>query len=179
MVTVTKVAELQFQYSTSTAFASKVIRRLTHSRFSHIDIIIPGEGLLGVSGVDKKIKDPGGVQIRSFNAWPYLYPPKVATVACTDVVMNKTIAWGRTQIGKPFDNAALYHFLRDRAGLPTIGRNWRDPNAWYCSEFALRAAEMGGLFAYSLIVSKDTVSPQDTLLLFNPYMQMDNILEFL
>ena len=138
-----------------------------------------GVGLLGVSGPDKKIKDPGGVIVRPFNAWPYLYPPKIATITCSNKVQTEAIAWARTQVGKPFDNAALYHFLRDRAGLPSAGRDWRDPNQWYCSEFALRAAEMGGLFAYSLIVSKDTVSPQDTLLLFNPYMLMNNILEFL
>ena len=45
------------QYSTSIAFASMVIRRLTHSEFSHVDFILPGEGLLGVSGPDQKIGD--------------------------------------------------------------------------------------------------------------------------
>lgn len=173
------MTELAFQYSTSTAFASGVIRRLTHSRFSHIDIILPGEGLLGVSGKDNSILDPGGVVIRKFEAWPYKAPPKVAKLITTDEVVRKSIEWARSQLGKPFDNNALYHFLRDRAGLPPVDRDWRDPDRWFCSEFAIRAAEVGGLFSYPLIVVKDTVSPQDTLLAFNPYMTNSNIKEFL
>lgn len=181
------MATLEFQYSTSTAFASGIIRRLTHSRFSHIDIILPGEGLLGVSGPDKSLKwvghspatDTGGVLIRPFGAWPYKAAPHVAKVQCTEDVARKAVEWGRSQIGKPFDNGALYHFLRDRAGLPRIGRDWRDPEQWFCSEFAIRAAEIGGVFPYPLIVSKDTVSPQDTLLCFNPYLSLQDIVEFL
>lgn len=181
------MAELNYQYSTSTAFASGIIRRLTHSRFSHIDLILPGEGLLGVSGDDKSLKwsghnpptDTGGVLIRPFNCWPYKEEPKIAKVWCSDLVAQKTIEWGRSQIGKPFDNKALYAFLRDRAGLKLVSRNWRDPDAWFCSEFQIRAAEVGGVFTYPLIVTKDCVSPQDTLLLFNPYMRPDNIAEFL
>ncbi len=173
------MAELLFQYSTSTAWTSAVIRRLTHSRFSHVDIVIPGEGLLGVSGVDDSIRDPGGVRLRSFNAWPYLHPPITARVQTTDNVIRKTIEWGRSQIAKPFDNAALYHFLRDRAGLSTVGRKWASDDKWFCSEFAIRAPEVGGLFRYPLAIVKDVVSPQDTLLLFNPYMLPENIEEFL
>lgn len=135
--------------------------------------------MLGVSGSDKSIKDPGGVVIRPFNAWPYKFPPITATLRCAEEVARKAIEWGRSQIGKPFDQKALYHFLRDRCGLPSVGRNWADPGQWYCSEFALRMAEVGGLFNYPLAVVKDTVSPQDTLLLFNPFMSAENIEEFL
>jgi hypothetical protein len=42
---------LQIQFSTSTAFTSGIIRRLTHSPFSHVDFVLP-DGLLGVSGKD-------------------------------------------------------------------------------------------------------------------------------
>jgi hypothetical protein len=173
------MAELLFQYSTSTSFASKLIRTVNHSRWSHIDLILPGEGLLGVSGIDKSIKDLGGVRIRPFNCWPYLYPPKVAKVRCSDAAARNGIEWGRSQIGKPFDKAALWHFLRDRAGLPALGREWRDPDQWICSEYQTRLAELAPLFSYPLVVTKDTVSPQDTLLLFNPYLSPANIEEFL
>ncbi len=172
------MAKLLYQFSTSAAFSSKVIRIITHSRFSHVDLILPNEGLLGVSGVDKSIGDAGGVLIRPFDCWPYLSPPKVARVQCSDAVAKSTIDAARNQIGKPFDKKALYHFLRDRAGLPNIGRNWRDPSMWYCSEGQLRWAELGGLFGYSLIVEKDTVSPNDLLIFFNPYLTEDNIKEF-
>jgi hypothetical protein len=139
---------------------------------------LPGEGLLGVSGVDKSINDLGGVRIRPFNSWPYLYPPKTAKVHCPDEVAHKAVDWGRHQIGAPFDNAALYAFLRDRAGLLKIGRVWRDPDKWFCSEFALRAIEQAGLFPYPLITPKDTVSPNTLLIHLNPFLSLENIMEF-
>lgn len=172
------MAELQFQFSTSTAWTSAIIRRLTQSQFSHIDLILPDEGLLGVSGPDKSISDPGGVLIRPFNCWPYLYPPKIAKVQCSDAVVRAGIEWGRTQIGKPFDNAALYAFLRDRAGLPKLGRPWRDPSKWFCSEFQARLVEVAGLFGYPLIVPKDCISPNTLLIFFNPYLTVENIHDF-
>ncbi len=173
------MAELHFQFSTSTARASRIIRILTHSRFSHVDIIEPDKGLWGVSGPDKKCNDIGGVLCRPFNAWPYLFPPKVARVQCSEAVVTKTFDFARSQRGKPFDNNALWYFLRDRAGLPILGRNWREPNKWFCSEFALRAVEVAGLFPYDLITPKDVVSPNDFLIHLNPFMVSDNIGEFL
>ena len=170
---------LEFQFSTSPAFASQIIRRLTHSRFSHIDLILPDEGLLGVSGIDKPTKDLGGVRILPFNAWTYLFPPKIARVQCSDYVAKRAIDWGRSEIGKPFDKGALWAFLRDRAGAPPLGRDWRDPTHWICSEFQARLTEYSGLFTYPLIISKDCISPNDLLLLFNPFLTATNIEEFL
>ncbi len=171
--------ELAFQFSTSTAWTSAIIRRLTASKFSHAEIALPGEGLLGVSGPDKSINDKGGVLIRPFDCWPYKFPPIIAKIQCSEEVARRAIEWGRSQIGKPFDNAALYAFLRDRAGLPKLGRPWRDPEKWYCSEFALRAVELAGLFPYPLITPKDCVSPNTLLIHLNPYMTASNIEEFL
>lgn len=171
------MVELQYQFSTSTAFASRIIRLLTCSEFSHVDLVLPGEGLLGVSGSDKSIKDPGGVIIRPFNCWPYLNPPKIARVQCSEECASKTVEFVRGQIGKPFDKKALYAFLRDRAGVPRTGRNWRDPKAWFCSEVQVRGLEVGGLFPYPLVQPKDVISPQALLLYLNPFMA--NVEEFL
>ena len=184
--------ELLIQYSTSTAFASSVIRRLTHSPFSHTDIVITPEvaarfnvspGLLGASGPDAtterclayrrrrgKSADPGGVLIRSMHPWAYKFPPLTARIRCSDKVHDDTIAFALSQLKKPFDKIALHAFLRDRAGLSILHRDWRDPAAWFCAELILRAPEVGGLFPYELIVTKDVVSPNDTLLIFNPFI---------
>lgn len=173
------MAIIEVQYSTSKAFASGVIRRLTHSSFSHIDIVIPGQGLLGASGYDKKLNDPGGVVLRSFSPWPYMCPPMTAQIETTDEVVSRTLEFGRSQIGKPFDDKALWHFLRDRGGLKNKGRDWRDPSCWFCSELVVRCFEWAGLFTYPLVVTKDVISPNDTLLLFNPYFTAETIEAFL
>ena len=64
---------LTLQYSSSTALTSDLIRRICHSQFSHVDMVLQGEGLLGASGEDvyPNFDDPGGVLIRPFDPWPY------------------------------------------------------------------------------------------------------------
>ena len=177
------LSELLCQFSTSPAFASMVIRRLSHSRFSHLDFILPGEGLLGVSGLGDYISgggmqthDPGGVMVRPFDAWVYLEPPKIARVQAPEATVRAIIEAGRSQIGKPFDNSALWGFLSDQ--VYEKKRNWRDTGQWYCSEFATWSQESGKLFPYPLIVTKDRVSPGDNLLMINPFMSHENIGEF-
>lgn len=172
---------LVVQYSTSTAFASNMIRRLCHSPFSHVDIVLPHVGLLGASGPDKTAKaivngvvgpDPGGVQIRPFDPWPYLNPPLRASLK-TDKA-DKIIELAKSQIGKPFDDSALYGFLSSEAGE----RDWREQDKWFCSELVTWACEAGGMFPYPLVALKNRVSPADSLLLFNPFMTPDNIAIF-
>jgi hypothetical protein len=165
-----------------------MIRRLTHSQFSHTDFILEQDmadiihveaGLLGASGPDKKINDPGGVRIRPFNAWPYLGTPKVARIECTEDVKKLALAAALTQRGKPFDKSAMWGFLSDQHfGKQT--RDWRADKAWFCSELIVWACERGGLFHPKiLLVTKNRVTPNDSLLMFNPYMSVDNIREFL
>lgn len=172
---------LDIQYSTSTAWQSAVIRRLTHSPWSHVDIVLP-EGLLGVSGVDEKINDLGGVRIRPHKAWPYLTTPKVAHLRCSDTVRDAVIAAAKSQMDKPFDNGSLWSFLQDQAEIspdtPIVERNWRDTTKWFCSELVIWSCAQGGLFPYELVVPKNRITPADTLLMFNPFMSAENIAEF-
>lgn len=174
---------LFLQYSTSFAWSSWVVRKLCHSPFSHVDVIVPGEGLLGASGPDKKgpfVKDgiirrgdPGGVQIRPFEAWPY----KVKKTVELDIpaeLSDKIINCWKTQVGKPFDHNALYAFLGDKPAA----RDWRNTDRWFCSEGVMWAMELGGLFPYELVVTKDRISPADSLIYVNPFMRPMNIKEF-
>ena len=165
---------LEIQFSTSTAFTSGVIRRLCHSEFSHVDIVVPGEGLLGVSGSDHTINDIGGVQIRPPGMWPYLHPPKTARLSTAGA--DAIIELAKTQIGKPFDNGALYGFLEDMGH--TAKRDWRDHGAWFCSEMVAWALETSHFFPYSLVSAKNRITPADLLLLLNPFLTEDNIKEF-
>ena len=156
------------RYSSSTAFMSNLIRRACHSRFSHVDIVLPGEGLLGVSGEDKSVNDPGGVRIRPFQPWPYNI---VREVEVKTDRSQAIIACGRTQIGKPFDNEALYAFLNPY----TVARDWRELDKWFCSEFVIWACENEGMFSYPLCVPMDRINPNDTMLLFNPFLSPEDI----
>ena len=173
------MAEICIQYSTSPAFASGVIRRLCHSPFSHVDIVLDSgqeHGLLGVSGEDRSIGDLGGVRIRPHPAWAYKGNPKVAILTgVADKVYDDFMRLAHSQIGKPFDDAALWGFLKDTPN----DRDWRQPDSWFCSEFVVWSLEQAGFFPYELIVAKNRITPADSLLLLNPFMAGDNIKEFL
>jgi hypothetical protein len=173
------VTGLSIQFSTSKAFASGIIRRLTHSPFSHVDLVVP-EGLLGVSGKDDSNHDAGGVIIRPKQAWPYLTPPKVAHIQCSEQIAANVIAVCRSQLGKPFDHSALWAFFDDQAVEKHCMqvRDWRETSQWFCSELVTWSLEQGGLFSYQLAVAKNRVTPADVLLMINPYMPADNITEF-
>ena len=171
------MAELLLQFSRSTAAASTGICWLTHSDWSHVDIVEPGVGLWGASGPDKTIKDIGGIRCRPFNPWPYRYPPKIARVQTTEDAARQSLEWMRQHEGAPFDNAALYAFLKIRMGM-TLHRDWRDPSQWYCAEAVIRAEELGKVFGYELVMPRNALSPNDVLIYNNPFMSAANVKEF-
>lgn len=147
-----------FQFSTSTAWQSAVIRRMCHSPFSHVDVVLEDGSCLGAS-------DPGGVAIR-----PQEYQEfGIRRQAVIRSDKGPAILAGvKSQLGKPFDDGALYDFLSDR-----IDRNWRDPDKWFCSELMAWACESAGLWPFKLLIPKNRVSPADLLLLLNPFLDPD------
>jgi hypothetical protein len=167
---------LTLQYSSSMAWQSEVIRRLCHSPFSHLDIVLQSEGLLGASGGPETYKigngqvyrDPGGVQIRPSEPWPYKIKQTIRVKTDKAEAIRKR---ARTQIGKPFDNGALFEFLSDKPGE----RDWRDTASWFCSELVVWSAEIENAFAWQLLVAKNRISPADSLLVFNPLIVDEDI----
>lgn len=169
------MSELLAQYSSGTTLFSALIRTVCNSEFSHVDIMLPGEGLLGASGKDDSLKDPGGIRLRPFNPWPYHAPPKVARILASETTVRAIVEAGRSQLGKPFDNDGVHRFLGRGKGCP----DWDAVGQWWCSEWFVWSCRQGNLYPYTLVVTKDHVSPQDSLIINNPFMAEDNIKEFL
>lgn len=161
--------KLVIQFSSSTAFTSRIIRTICHSRFSHIDIVLPGEGLLGASGPDADLHDIGGVRIRSFEPWPYEIKRTVSIE--TDKADAIITAW-RSQIGKPFDDEAIHAFL---AIHPIYTRSWDALDKWFCSEGVIWACREGGLFPWKLNVPMNCIDPNDGMLMLNPFMSDEDV----
>lgn len=149
--------ELILQFSTSLEPASKYIRMLTHSAFSHVDGILEDGSCLGAS-------DPGGVMVRPPDYQPFgiRRRAKIKT-PLAEPIMEIVLQ----QVGKPFDNTAFSCFLDDPLETPAV-RQWRLPEAWFCSELWCWALESMGLFR--IIVPKNRVTPADLLLLLNPWL---------
>ncbi len=146
-------------FSTSFAWQSGIIRFMCHSPFSHADIMLPGPphpyGLFGAS-------DPGGVILRnhdyqSFKAWHQ------ATIHTP--LADRIIELVLSQEGRPFDSVAMKQVLSDHV------RDWKVPDAWFCSELIAWACEEAGLF--KIVVPKNRVTPADLLLLLNPWIDAE------
>lgn len=146
-------------------WATPLIRRLSHSPFSHVDFVLDNGNLLGASNQGPNSPyiegNPKGVAIR---------PPDYQEFGIRRRMVIKTdkaqfiMAYALAQLGKPFDNSALYAFLSE--GTPGV-RDWRDPDKWFCAEMPPRCFELGAYWEpEKLIWPKDRFSPTDLVMLF-------------
>ena len=144
-------------------YASWVIRHLSHSPFSHVDLVMPNGTVLGASDSPNApvlLGNPRGVAIR---------PPDYEAFGLRKRMVIKTpladgiYAIAETQIGKPFDNTALYRFLSD--ALPT-SRSWQDSSAWFCAELLAFAFAIGGYWKMPKVWPKDRISQSDLFMVF-------------
>ena len=145
-----------------------VIRRLCHSPFSHVDMMLEDGSLLGASDSANSpviAGNPRGVAIRPPNYQQFgirrrmiLKTPKADAI---------TAIW-LSQLGKPFDHSALREFLS--SSFPGE-RDWRNTGKWFCAEGLVWSEEQSGYWApRPLLWPKTRVSPTDMLLLhlFDP-----------
>lgn len=176
------MSEIIIQFSTAAPVAffdrwildrSKLICRLSHSPFSHGDIVMHDGALLGSSNSPQApcIRgNPGGVAIR---------PPEYeefcirrwARVPCSEGTKLAFYAYAADQLGKPFDRGALN--FKTFLSADFRSRNWREDTAWYCHELIARACEVAGVFPWKLIGIKNRVTSADLLLMLNPLLDVD------
>jgi hypothetical protein len=166
---------IKLQFSTSTEASSALICRISHSPFSHVDIVLPDGNLLGASDNPNALVlqgNPSGVAIRPPN-YQIFGRKAVAKLAATKEVEEAFYEAAKSQLGEPFDHHALYAFLDGRFDT---GRDWRDESAWFCSEHTGWSLERAKFFPFPVVVTKDRLNPPDLLLLTN--WAMLNVEEF-
>ena len=93
---------------------------------------------------------PPGVQIR-----PRAYSDFSRVVrAYIEVEQRQADAfygWLDQQLGKPYDWLSIISFA--------VGRNWRNDEAWFCSEIQARALELAGVFTKPLYLAANKIAP--------------------
>lgn len=105
--------------------------------WSHVELVTPDGGYLGARA-DVCAGVPAGVQIRPVG-YVAFETEEFVDLPCTDRQADALWAAAHAEIGKPYDKVDLTaDFL--------LGRNWRDPNAWWCSEYFEWCAEAGEIF---------------------------------
>ena len=100
---------------------------------SHMDIILPDGSLLGarsdwVKPISGGRTIPPGVQIRPphYERWKRRI---VFSKAVDDGTAQAFYALAQEQLYKPYDSTAIWGFA--------TGRDWRDPDKWFCSELGI------------------------------------------
>lgn len=146
--------KITLQFSSQNDLGSEAIRFFEHGIYSHVDVVFPDGTLLGARN-DALAGIPSGVRIR---------PPTYTDFsAIKRVVIPTTLEQTKAfygflldQVGKPYDETAIVAFV--------VGRNWRDEDAWYCSELAASAIEKASVLPYKLANSSNKLTPADLLL---------------
>lgn len=123
---------------------------------SHVDAVLDSGELLGAH-LD------GGVAIRAPNYETWARVKRLALPA-TETQAQDFYGFMRSQIGKPYDSWAI-------AGL-VIGRDWRSPDSWYCSEATARGLEVSKWFPAPLSDGVEFITPRDQELIVSPWAQL-------
>ncbi|WP_028449692.1 hypothetical protein [Chitinibacter tainanensis] len=133
-------------FSRNNGLHSRIVRLFTRSEWSHVEVLLinseliigaePGEGVI-VNDLDR---EPPGSTVAVGVVIDRLVPnPERAT----DFLI--------AQIGKKYDWTGLIGWLFK-------GRNWQEPNKWFCSELVAAMLIAGG---HEMKVKTGSVSPQD------------------
>jgi len=161
-----KTVVMQFSTTANSIhnWASAVIRRMTHSPFSHCDIVLPDGNMLGASDSPDSIYitgNPRGVAVRPPNYQEFGTRRRMLLqTAKAEAILSTAMS----QLGKPFDHEALHDFISD--DFPGV-RNWRDTGKWYCAEHIVWSIESAGYWEpRQLLWPKNRVSPTDIFLVF-------------
>jgi hypothetical protein len=145
---------IQLQFVRANDPMSRAIAWFGHGEYSHVDVVMPAGTLLGARS-DRVGGAPPGVQIRSpeYADWALV---KKVWLQATPVQLQVFYKFLTDQIGKPYDKRAIMGFI--------AGRDWREPDAWFCSELIAAALEYCHWFPYELCTPTNKVDPSGLLL---------------
>lgn len=145
---------ITLQFSALAGIASRLIEYYGHDAYAHVDTVMPDGSLLGAR-CDVMAGVPAGVQIRPAGYAPFT-AVRLVHIPATDDQTATYLAFLRGQIGKPYDMRAIVGFA--------VGRPWRDPGAWICSELVAAGLEAAGVFRWPLALEVSKIDPGDLLL---------------
>jgi uncharacterized protein YycO len=107
---------------------SWLIRMVTWSDYSHVDVLMPEGDLLGALAPDGVVRQGKALRIKQASKAVIMDLP-VADAQAAYAFLKK-------QVGKPYDYQ----------GVVGIGlhRDWQEDDSWSCAELAAQAAAEGG-----------------------------------
>ena len=148
------------QFVGTDSFTADIIELKGGGKYSHVDVIMPDGGLLGARNESIGGK-PAGVQIRfpNYEKWESIAH---LTIQLSDAQYFSFMAFLREQLGKPYDNAAIFGFV--------FNRDWREQNSWFCSELVVAAFEaVDNFFEYKVYTPANKIDPVTAFTLLSAF----------
>ena len=123
---------IRLQFVLGRGICSAAIAWFSAGTFSHVDAVLPDGYLLGARSDRIGGKAPG-VQIRppGYEKWKSRVVMTLAVDRDTEAAFLRFL---NAQIDKPYDSTAIWGFA--------TGRDWRNPDEWFCSELQTAALEI-------------------------------------
>ena len=154
---------LTLQFAIEAGLSSRLIRWFSHGPYTHVDVVLPEQKLLGARS-DCPVNGKTGVQARPENYAKFVHVRRVKlSVTPSQEVLFYSFL--KRQIGKPYDWRAILAFVFDR--------NWRNADAWYCSELVAAALEYAGVIPAYIYAPANKITPDDLLLILSALFDIE------
>lgn len=142
------------QFVGASDLGSEMIEWFSQGVVSHVDAVMSGGSLLGARS-DEIGGKPPGVQIRPANYENFARVVRVV-MPCPGAMADEFYRLIQAEIGKPYDKEGILAFI--------VGRDWRNPQAWFCSELQGAMLERCGYFESPLATPSNKLTPAGLLL---------------
>ena len=148
------MSAIVLQFVGASGASSELIEWFSQGVVSHVDAVLPNGWLVGARD-DEVGGKPSGVQVRppGYATWSRIVR---VTLAASDFMVKSFYDLVLGEVGKPYDETAIATFA--------AGREWRDADAWFCSELQGAMLERCGYFASPLATPANKLTPAGLLL---------------
>lgn len=145
---------IKAQFVLGRGLSSKAIAYFGAGGYSHVDIVLSDGYLLGARS-DRVGHRPPGVQIREpdYEIWD---KQVVVSIPTTQEQAKAFYNFANAQVDKPYDSTAIWGIA--------LGRDWRDPADWFCSELYCAGLEVA-LIVPQLCATTNKITPGAAMLI--------------
>ena len=138
-------------FSSRKGWLSKIVRMVTWSDYSHVDMIIGHDHVIGASHTEGVTESSLAYRKSVSNKW------LIAEVHTLSVEDDENLFRAmKSQVGKPYDYTGVLGFL--------FHRDWQKEERWFCSELIAWAFSKVGTRILADSVRKSRVSPEHLLM---------------
>ena len=139
---------------------SAIVRMGTYGfAYSHVEFVLADGSAIGSHARTGVAITPKGYAGR------WQTSTRSVALPCTETQEAALVAFLRAQLGRPYDFLAILAIATSFFLGP---RNWRSPDAWFCSELVTAALEAAGIMS-CIIEDTSRITPRDCMIFLSTH----------